>query len=474
LSDDILAWPAADIVALYRSKGVSPVEILTATLARIERLDPVYNAFVTLDRQGALDAARASEERWRRGEPAGLIDGLPVTVKDLVVVKGMPTRRGSRTTSPAPGEEDAPPVARMRRHGAVLVGKTTTSEFGWKAVTDSPLTGVTRNPWDASLTSGGSSGGAAVAAALRMGVLHLGTDGGGSIRVPASFCGIFGFKPTFGVVAVYPHTPALTLWHQGPLTRTVAEAALMLTVMAGPDHRDWYAAPAMNIDYRTGLDAGIRGCRIAYSRSLGYAKADPEMVAMVDQAVGVLAGLGADIEEIEPKLDDPIAIMEPLWTVGLAAGIAAMTAEQRAVVDPVLLDLAAPGFRLTALDYRRLEQAREDFGRRMAALYTRYDLLVTPQVVTAAFAAGHEVPPDSGMKRWWEWSPFTYPFNLTQQPAAAVPCGLTASGLPVAMQIVGPKFNDALVLRAARAYEAEHPFPCPPFRDGTATETKSF
>jgi aspartyl-tRNA(Asn)/glutamyl-tRNA(Gln) amidotransferase subunit A len=461
LTDDILERPAADIVALYRSKQVSPVEVLTATLNRIERMDPVYDAFVTLDRRGALDAAHASEERWLRGEPAGLIDGLPVTVKDLVVVKGMPTRRGSRTTSPAPGEEDAPPVARLRRHGAVFLGKTTTSEFGWKAVTDSPLTGVTRNPWNASLTSGGSSGGAAVAAALRMGVLHLGTDGGGSIRVPASFCGIFGFKPTFGVVAVYPHTPALTLWHQGPLTRTVAEAALMLTVMAGPDHRDWYAAPAMDVDYRTGLDAGIRGCRIAYSRSLGYAKTDPEIVALVDQAVGVLACLGADIKEIEPKLDDPIAIMEPLWTVGLAAGIAAMTAEQRAVVDPVLLDLAAPGFRLTALDYRRLEQAREDLGRRMAALHTRYDLLVTPQVATAAFAAGHEVPPDSGMKRWWEWSPFTYPFNLTQQPAAAVPCGFTASGMPAAMQIVGAKFNDALVLRAARAYEAEHPFPCP-------------
>lgn len=189
LADDILSRSATEIVALYRSKRVSPVEVLIATLDRIDRLDPLYNAFVVIDREGALRDARGSEERWQRGNPDGPVDGLPVTVKDLILVKGMPTRRGSRTTSPLPSEEDGPPVARMRRHGAVFLGKTTTSEFGWKAVTDSPLTGVTRNPWDPRLTSGGSSGGAAVAAALGLGTLHLGTDGGGSIRVPASFSG---------------------------------------------------------------------------------------------------------------------------------------------------------------------------------------------------------------------------------------------------------------------------------------------
>ena len=272
LADEVLSRSAADIVALYRSREISPVEVLAATLDRIDRLDRIHNAFVIIDREGALNDARASEERWQRGEPNGLIDGLPVTVKDLIVVKGMPTRRGSHTTNPVPSEEDGPPVARLRRQGAVFLGKTTTSEFGWKAVTDSPLTGVTRNPWNAHLTSGGSSGGAGVAAALALGILHLGTDGGGSIRVPASFCGIFGFKPTFGVISVHPHSPALSLWHQGPLTRTVPDAALMLTVMAGPDIRDWYAGPELNIDYRNRLSDGIRGFRIAYSRTLGYAK----------------------------------------------------------------------------------------------------------------------------------------------------------------------------------------------------------
>ena len=448
-------------MALYRSREISPVEVLAATLDRIDRLDRIHNAFVIIDREGALNDARASEERWQRGEPNGLIDGLPVTVKDLIVVKGMPTRRGSHTTNPVPSEEDGPPVARLRRQGAVFLGKTTTSEFGWKAVTDSPLTGVTRNPWNAHLTSGGSSGGAGVAAALALGILHLGTDGGGSIRVPASFCGIFGFKPTFGVISVHPHSPALSLWHQGPLTRTVPDAALMLTVMAGPDIRDWYAGPELNIDYRNRLSDGIRGFRIAYSRTLGYAKADQKVVSVVDKAVEELAGLGAHVDEIEPNLDDPIEIMKPLWSVALALGLAPMTKDQRALIDPPILDLADPGFHLSALDYRRLEQARENFSRRMAVLLANYDLLVTPQLAIVAFAAGHEVPPGSQMQRWWEWSPFTYPFNLTQQPAAAVPCGFTTSGLPVSMQIVGAKFSDALVLRAAHAYEIAHPFALP-------------
>ena len=464
MADEVLSCSAADIVALYRSRGISPVEVLAATLDRIDRLDRIHNAFVMIDRQGALNDARASEERWRRGEPNGLIDGLPVTVKDLIVVKGMPTRRGSHTTNPAPSEEDSPPVVRLRQQGAVFLGKTTTSEFGWKAVTDSPLTGVTRNPWNAHLTSGGSSGGADVAAALGLGILHLGTDGGGSIRIPAGFCGIFGFKPTFGVISVHPHSPALSLWHQGPLTRAVPDAALMLTVMAGPDIRDWYAGPELNIDYRDRLSDGIRGFRIAYSRTLGYAKADPKVISVVDKAVEELADLGAHVDEIEPNLHDPIEIMKPLWSVALALGVAPMTKVQRTLIDPPILDLADPGFRLSALAYRRLEQARENFGRQMAMLLAKYDLLVTPQLAIVAFAAGHEVPPGSPMKRWWEWSPFTYPFNLTQQPAAAVPCGFTTSGLPVSMQIVGAKFSDALVLRAAHAYEIAHPFMLPEVR----------
>ncbi len=454
--------PAAELVDRYRTKQLSPVEVTRAALGRIERLNPTYNAFVLVDEVRALKDARASEARWMCGEPAGRVDGIPATVKDLIVTEGWPTRRGSRTIDPAqPWTEDGPPVARMREEGAVFLGKTTTPEFGWKGVTDSPLTGVTLNPWDTRLTPGGSSGGAAVAAALGFGTLHIATDGGGSIRIPAGFCGLFGFKPTFGVVPVHPHSGALTLWHQGPISRTVDDAILMLQVIAKSDPRDWYRVPARDSEFAAPADGGVRGLRIGYSRTLGYANVDPEVAALVDAGVRRFESLGAHVEELDLALDDPIEIMQPLWSVALGLAIEPMTAAQRALVDPPLLQLAAPGIALSALEYRRLEQRRETFARRMCRLHDEWDLLVTPQLAVTAFEAGHEVPQGSGRNRWWEWSPFTYPFNLSQQPAATVPCGFTKAGLPVAMQLVGNKFDDARVLRAARAYEAIEPFRMP-------------
>jgi aspartyl-tRNA(Asn)/glutamyl-tRNA(Gln) amidotransferase subunit A len=462
MSDDVLSLTAAELVEHYRARRLSPVDVTRAALERIGQLNPVYNAFVLVDEPRALKDARASEARWLQGDPAGLVDGVPATVKDLIVTEGWPTLRGSRTIEPnQEWKEDGPPVARMKEHGAVFLGKTTTPEFGWKGVTDSPLTGITLNPWDRRLTPGGSSGGAAVAAAFGMGTLHIATDGGGSIRIPAGFCGLFGFKPTFGIVPVHPHSPALTLWHQGPIARTVSDAALMLTVIARPDARDWYQAPPREVDYRQDLDAGMSGWRIAYSRDLGYARVDPEVAALVEQGVRRCEALGANVEEIELALEDPIEIMRPLWSVALAMAIAPMSAHQRALVDPPLLELAEPGMHLSALGYRQLERGREAFGRRMCMLHQTYDLLITPQLAVPAFEAGHEVPPHSERKRWWEWSPFTYPFNLSQQPAATVPCGFTRSGLPVAMQLIGNKFEDARVLRAARAYEKQQPFKLP-------------
>lgn len=462
MSEDVTAFSATELVAHFRAGTLSPMEAARAAIRRYEALDPVFNAFVRFDAERALDEAARSEARWHRGEPLGPVDGVPVTVKDLVLVKGWPTLRGSRTIDPdQPWDEDGPPVARLRESGAVFLGKTTTPEFGWKGVTDSPLTGVTRNPWNPSVTPGGSSGGAAVAAALGMGALHVATDGGGSIRIPAGFCGLFGFKPTFGIVPVHPHSPALTLWHQGPISRNVDDAALMLSVIAAPDARDWYAAPFPRTDFREGLDEGIRGVRIAYSRTLGYAKVDPEVAEIVDRAVRRFEDLGAHVEAIDLALTDPIEIMQPLWATALALAIEPMTPATRALVDPPLLDLAEPGMHLSALDYRRLERAREQFARRMTGLHPEWDFLVTPQLATTAFAIGHEVPPGTAMKRWWQWSPFTYPFNLSQQPAATVPCGFASNGLPVAMQLVAAKFDDRRLLRAARAFEKLQPFRMP-------------
>ncbi|MEX0961142.1 MAG: amidase [Burkholderiales bacterium] len=462
MSDDVLSMPAAELVGLYRSKRVSPVEVTRAALERIARLNPIYNAFVLVDEERALKDARASEARWQRGEPAGLVDGVPATVKDLIVTEGWPTLRGSRTIDPdQPWTEDGPPVARMKEQGAVFLGKTTTPEFGWKGVTDSPLTGVTVNPWDTRLTPGGSSGGAACAAALGMGTMHIATDGGGSIRIPAAFCGLFGFKPTFGFVPVHPHSPALTLWHQGPISRTVGDAALMMTVIARPDVRDWYQAPALNLDFRSELDAGVKGLRIGYSPALGYADVDPQVAELVEAGARVYESLGANVEELDLQLDDPISIMRPLWSVALALAIGPMNAQQRALLDPPLLEIAEEGFRLSAIEYRQLERAREAFSRRMCMLHRDYDLLLTPQLAVTAFEAGHEVPPGSHRKRWWEWSPFTYPFNLSQQPCATVPCGFTPAGLPVGLQLVGNKFADQRVLQAARAFESAKPFVMP-------------
>ncbi len=315
---DLACRSATALLRLYRTKTASPVEATRACLDRIARFDPDVGAFCLVDEERALAAARASEGRWQKGEPSGLVDGVPTTVKDLILAQGWPTRRGSLTTGePRPETEDAPAVARLREQGAVLLGKTTTPELGWKAVTDNPLGEVARNPWDTRRTAGGSSGGAAVAAALGMGALHIGTDGGGSIRVPAGFCGIVGLKPTFGRVPAWPLSPFGTVAHLGPMTRTVEDAALMLTVMSRPDARDWHALHYDGRDYRIGLGEGVAGLRIALSLDLGYVDVAPEIRASVSAAAEALVALGAYVEAVDPGFHEPARPLRPhLVSVG--------------------------------------------------------------------------------------------------------------------------------------------------------------
>lgn len=458
---DLCLMSACELVDGYRARRFSPVEVTTAVLTRIDRLNDTFNAYCWVDGDRALDAARAAEARWQRGAPLGLVDGVPTSVKDLLFAKDWPTRRGSCATDPEPVDFDSASVARMREAGAVILGKTTTPEFGWKGVTDSPLTGVTVNPWNSERTPGGSSGGAAVAAAAGMGHLNIATDGGGSVRIPAGFTGLFGIKPTFGVVPVNPHSVMLNLWHQGPIVRTVRDGALMLTVLAGPEPDDWYAAPDLGRDFRDGLDDGIDRLRIGYSPDLGFVDVDPDVRACVDAAVEVLAELGAEIEQIDHIFDDPSEIMIPLWAVGIALGIDDMDNEKRALLEPEMVELSRRADSLTALDYRKLESARGALGQTMNRFHQTYDLLITPQLPITAFKAGANVPAGSGMANWWNWTPFTYPFNLTQQPAATMPCGLASDGMPVAMQIIGAKFDEPTVFRACRAYEQAHPIELP-------------
>ena len=463
MGNEIIALSATELLRHYRHGSLSPLEVTRAVLARIEQLNDAFVAFVFVDAEGALATARESEQRWREGRPIGLLDGVPTTIKDVVLTKGWTARYGSLTTEPDnPSPFDAPATARLREQGVVLIGITASPEFGWKGVTDSRLAGITRNPWDPSRTPGGSSGGAAAAAALGMGALHVGTDGGGSIRIPAGFTGVYGHKPCYGRVPAFPLSPFGTVAHVGPMARCVADLALMLTVMAQPDARDPHGLPWSGLDYRIGLDDGLAGLKIGYSPDLGYAQVHPEVAARVADAVGRLAELGAVVEQVEPPFANPLEIFQIHWYAGAARRFSQIPEEKRDQVDPGFREIVTLGQQITLPDYLEAVAERGALARAMQDFHERYDLLVTPSVAIPAFTAGLELPEPDGERRWMDWTPFSQPFNLTQQPACSLPCGLTADGLPVGLQVVGPRYDDALVLRAARAYESLHPFQAPP------------
>jgi aspartyl-tRNA(Asn)/glutamyl-tRNA(Gln) amidotransferase subunit A len=459
--NDILALDGASLIAAYRNRTLSPVEAARAVLAGIDRFNPIINAFNAVDAEGALAEARQSEERWAQGRPKGLADGLPFTVKDNIIWAGHPARRGSRTTSPEPVTESAPAVDRMIEAGAIPVAKTTLPEFGWKGLSDSPLTGLTRNPWDTRMTTGGSSAGGAAAAALNLGVIHLGTDGAGSIRIPASFSGVFGIKASFGRVPAYPPSPFAIVSHVGPLARTVRDAALALGIIAGPDHRDMTAMTTPPQDYRVGLEDGLKGLRIAWSPRLGYVrKLDAEVEELTGAAARAFEELGAVVEEADPGFDDPIETLSTLWFVGAWSVVRAIPDERRREVDPGLMAVAEKGRAISGSDFVAAANARGALFSAMARFYERFDLLLTPTLATRAFEVGHNVPPDGRFgEDWIAWTPYSYPFNLTLLPAASVPCGLTKAGLPVGLQIVAPMGREDLVLRASRAFESVRPWP---------------
>jgi aspartyl-tRNA(Asn)/glutamyl-tRNA(Gln) amidotransferase subunit A len=444
---------ATELLAAYRAGELSPVEATRAVLDRVAERDGEVNAFCLIDENAALASAARSEERWARSEPVGLLDGVPVSVKDVLLTSGWPTLRGSRTIDRnGPWTVDGPPVARVRAHGGVLFGKTTTPELGWKGVTDSSLTGVTRNPWDPARTAGGSSGGSAAAIQLGMGPLSLGTDGGGSVRIPAGFCGITGHKPTYGRVPAHPASPYGTLAHVGPMARTAADTALLLDVMSGVDARDpWALAPTSSAV--AALDAPVAGLRVAASPTLGYVDVHPEVAAAFTTAVEVFRALGAVVEETDPGFGDPVEAFELLWFVGAAKSIAHLGPAERATMDPGLVESAERMAGTTALDYVDAMAVRNELGTLMGEFHSRYDLLLTPTLPIPAFEAGVEVPSGWPRERWTSWTPFTYPFNMTQQPAASVPCGFTSDGLPVGLQIVGPRHADSAVLAAAHAFQ---------------------
>ncbi|MGW5190240.1 amidase [Kribbella sp. NPDC004138] len=444
---------ATELVEGYRTGALSPVEATQQALDAIERYDDQVNAFVLVDAEGALAAAKESETRWHAGTPLGPGDGVPTSIKDALWTRGWPTLRGSTMIDPAgPWDEDAPSVARLRETGAVILGKTTTPEYSWKGVTDSFTYGATGNPWDPARTSGGSSGGSATAVGLGMGVWSLGTDGGGSVRIPAAFTGTVALKPTYGLIPLFPPSAFGTLSHAGPMTRTVRDAAALLDVVAGFDPRDWSAMPTPARSFLDGLDDGVAGLRIGFSSDLGFVDNHPEVDALVRAAVRVLAELGAEVTEVDPGFADPIDAFNVLWWSGAAKVLSAYAVDDR--VDPGLRRVAAKGSAFSASDFLDATNVRMELGTLMGRFHQQYDVLVTPTLPITAFPVGQDVPDGSSSPDWTDWTPYTYPFNLTQQPALSVPCGFTSDGLPVGLQVVGARHADALTLRVGQAYQA--------------------
>jgi len=456
-----LVWQSAvEMAALIRTRKVSPVDLVKAIQAQIERHNPALNAIVTLHGEEALCAAKKAEEALLSGQRVGPLHGVPLHVKDNLFVAGSRTTFGSRLTETNVTAEDCPAVERLRRAGMILIGRTNTPEQGWKGVTDNRVFGATRNPWNTSLTPGGSSGGASAAVAAGMGPIGLGTDGGGSLRIPASFCGVFGFKPSFGRVPNWPGGGGAILRHIGTITRSVADMAAALEVMAGPDPRDLLSLPHTGERYLPHIDKGIRDCRVAYSSNLGYARVDPEVATICDRAALRLSESGAVVEKIELDWKDPYDAWSVFFFGSAAAALEKKLALQGELLDPGLRRVVEKGQQLRGIDFANALGARHEFWERVRSLYERFDLLVCPTLPVPPFAIGQDDanPVDGEKLGPLQWTQFTYPFNLTGQPAANVPAGWTQSGLPVGLQIVGNRHADLLVLQASRAWELIQPW----------------
>ena len=452
LPTDPALMTAEQLLGLYARRALSPVEALKAVTERVARYNPWVNAFATMNPRSLREAGE-SEARWAAGRPMGRLDGVPCTVKDLLNLAGFPTRRGSRTTDTTPAAEDAPAVLGLKAAGAVILGKTTTTEFGWKSPGDCPLHGVTRNPWNPNRTPGGSSSGAGAAGAACFGPLHIGTDAGGSIRIPAAFCGLVGVKPSYGRIPQWPHGAFSAVACAGPMTRSVGDAALMMSAMARHDLRDPVSLPDDPRDWRQGLEAGVAGLRVAVVRRLGFEPPlDEEGEAALQVAAKLLAEQGAIVEDADPQLPDTRAIFGRVWGVAMARVFANTAEEKRGLLDAGIEEVARRMGTMPASEFLAADMLRVECGHVMARFHQRYDLILTAVTPTAAFDAdAPTIKPAEAL--WRDWAPWTFAFNLTRQPAIAVPIGLDEHGMPRGVQVAAALYRDDLAFRAAAALE---------------------
>ena len=453
---------ATELASRFRARSLSPVEVMDATLSRAGAVQSRLNAFRLIGGEHALAAAHTSEARWAAGAPLSPLDGIPVAIKDNQAVAGQPLTAGSRALERLPvTEEDAPHVARLREAGAILYARTTMPDFAWKAVTDSPLSGVTRNPWNPRLTPGGSSGGSAMAVATGCGPIATGSDGGGSIRIPAAFTGIHGIKPTSGRIPGIGESPDFSAI--GPLTRSVADAALALSIMCRPDRGDPLAAALIVPDFVAEARRGVKGLRIAVSATCGHARIDPARHAPLEEAAKAFIDAGAEVRRADPPIRNIRDAYVTLCEVAFAGVVAGMPGERMALLDPGLIETARRGMMTSAAVARQAEVERVRLIKEFAAFFTEYDLLLTPCVPIAPFAAGHNIntPDRMAFPEWYDWTPYTWVFNAAKLPAASYPWGCDAARLPQAVQVAAAHFREDLVLRASAVLEAHTPIAHP-------------
>lgn len=463
MTDELTQKSAAALSELYRKGKVSPVETMKAVLARTERLNPEINAFRHVDADASLKAARASERRWKKGEPLSALDGVPVSVKELVRVKGWAASMGSKLTDKTPSDADAPAVARLREAGAIVFAQSTSSEYGHKGVTDSPLNGITRNPWNPGRTPGGSSGGAGAAVAAGLGPIAVGTDGGGSVRIPSSFNGLVGIKATFGRVPAWP--PSLTgdLSNTGPMCRTALDCALMLNVMSQPDARDAYALPENETSYAKKIDGKLKGLKVGFVLRFGDHPVDIEVAALVTNAARIFEKLGCKVEEVSAPFSyaDAGRAFVIHWLGALQRLLQLYPESRHGDFDPNLLASAKAGLRYSLQDVINAQATRRELALAWNLFFDKYDLLLSPAVAVQPFEAGNNLPEGADGKANALWSPYTPQFNMSRHPAASVPCGLSRDGLPIGLQIAAGHYKDALVLRAAARYTEANPLKFP-------------
>jgi aspartyl-tRNA(Asn)/glutamyl-tRNA(Gln) amidotransferase subunit A len=440
---------AYELEQAYRARSVSPVEVMTAVLNAVNARKE-YNAFCCVDAERAMQAARSSQQRWQAGQPLSAFDGVPVSIKDNVGVEGMPTRFGSLASDEAKAFiPDSPSVARLREAGALLFGKTTLPDFAHKITTDSPLTGTTSNPWNSRHTPGGSSGGAAAAIASGIGPIAIGTDGGGSIRIPAAFCGNFGFKPSFGRVPHYPRGAFGLLSHVGPMTRTVRDAAAIMNILVKPDVRDGYALPFEDTDYSQAMTPRADGLRVACSIDLGLDRAvASELQQVVRRSSQFLEKLGAQVEEASPPaMQECIDVHRVLWAT-FCERLAASLGDKVQKLDPSLTNLVEAGKNLPREAFIDSLIRRGELGRQVGEFFSKHDVLLCPVHPTTAPALSEIDASFTPYPVFTQWC------NQVGLPAASVNCGVGANGLPLAVQVVGPRFADKTVLRVSQMLES--------------------